>query len=176
MPAYSSFTSLLIYTVPIAVVLLSFATVTVDRVVRKRRQVSRRSANLVGVLPVSSHGNTTSTLATGSSRDGRGLVMVEGRPPPPMGTGNEFRRRRSGMRVRSHKYLVLALLTASVTVCYLPRTAYFVVKMCLPSFGVPAYFEAASILYSCEVLVDPILFTLTLDQLWEALKRLLWHR
>ena len=82
--------------------------------------------------------------------------MLARRPSPPVGTGTEFRRQWSGLRVRSHTYLIMARLVAGVMVCWLPGMAYFVVKRGRPLCGVPAYFEAASNLYSYEFVMDAI--------------------
>ena len=165
MSAYSPLAALLVYTAPIMVVLLSFAVVIVDRVVRNGRQKARRSANVIGILPAVGHTNVGCvTAATISATVGGGALEPF---PSALAAGQEAVWR----PVHSHKYLVLALLTASATVCYMPRTVYILVNMCLPEYGAPTYYEVASILYSCELVVDPILFTLTLDQLREALKR-----
>ena len=162
---YGPLTALLVYTAPIVVVLLSFTVVMVDRVVRNRRKMRQRSANVVGILPGAGHTNAGCvTAATVSFTVGGGAIELF---PPALAAGQKAVRR----PVYSHKYMVLALLTASATVCYMPRTAYVMVNIFLPKFEVPVYYEVTSILYSCELVVDPILFTLTLDQLWQALKR-----
>ncbi|OQV17603.1 hypothetical protein BV898_08372 [Hypsibius exemplaris] len=75
---------------------------------------------------------------------------------------------------RPRKYFFLSLLTACVTVLFLPRTMFIILTL-FPwrsTVWQSEYFMVTSLLYACEIVVDPILFLMTLDRLRKSTRDL----
>ncbi|OWA51906.1 hypothetical protein BV898_16367 [Hypsibius exemplaris] len=142
---YNVTASLLIYTLPVVVVWVAFVVVvlhTIMRIRRRKRALRPRDVPLAGMsldgtrtIPAT---NTTATTAT--------------KEPP-------------GKNPRWRSYTVLTLLTVSVTVCYMPRTIYAGLRLFIPSISDPFFFQVASMLFACQLILDPILLTLTMGKI-----------
>ncbi|OQV18018.1 putative CD109 antigen [Hypsibius exemplaris] len=124
---YSTATNLLIFTLPVLLVPVSFVTVVVAKVVRAHRRPSCPPTNAIAVA----------NLSGGSAA---------ARPN------------------RSNKFLLLTLLTVSVTVCSMPRTIYFLVRQIRPTFSVPIYLAVGNAQPAAHAVVDPILLSLAVDR------------
>ncbi|OQV17560.1 hypothetical protein BV898_08331 [Hypsibius exemplaris] len=77
---------------------------------------------------------------------------------------------------RSHGMMVLAMLTVSVAVCWTPNIMYFTI-LTFRRISPPEEFVVAQhVLFSCQMILDPILFVLGLRSLREGVKRFLFFR
>ncbi|OQV23625.1 hypothetical protein BV898_02368 [Hypsibius exemplaris] len=197
---WSRMVDLLYNFITIACVLLSFALVSV-KLYRQLRERQRRHQGTVQLAsggatasnapagdrthsksPTSrakgdertTHGGIDDgTLATvGEDDHGEDLVATcsrEGQQGPRL----VARLNRSAIR----KYILLTILTCSVAVFYCPALFFYVFYDFIPNFmdqpGVGKLFQAAWMTWPCQLVVDPILFALTLDPLRQAMRRIL---
>ncbi|OWA51905.1 hypothetical protein BV898_16366 [Hypsibius exemplaris] len=67
-------------------------------------------------------------------------------------------------RSRWQGYLVLTILSVSVTVCYGPRVVYATLRLFIPSISHPFFFQVASMLFALQIVLDPILLSLTIGK------------
>ncbi|OWA49810.1 hypothetical protein BV898_14345 [Hypsibius exemplaris] len=72
-------------------------------------------------------------------------------------------------RRKSHRYLLLAMLIASVVVCWTPIDVYYRILMFYPNFYIPEFYQTATILFSFQTALDPIAFTFALDNVRASL-------
>jgi 7 transmembrane receptor (rhodopsin family) len=74
-------------------------------------------------------------------------------------------------RRKSHGYLLLGLLVVSVAVCWTP---YLIFYLLVPFMKIdaPTFYQVATILFSCQTLLDPILFTMAIGSLRDSLRRI----
>ncbi|OWA50875.1 hypothetical protein BV898_15378 [Hypsibius exemplaris] len=142
--------AVVVYITPLLAIVLSFGIVMVGKVVRSRASITRKRS---AVQPRSVASRTGIEEATQNSHPETGAVM-----------GNSSRPRRR----RSFKYIMLTLLTVSFVVCSAPETIYFFLVGFVPNFWIQEWFQVASLLFSCQSLVDPIIFVLTMDKLRTA--------
>ncbi|OQV23104.1 hypothetical protein BV898_03149 [Hypsibius exemplaris] len=77
------------------------------------------------------------------------------------------------VRRRTHGNALLALLTLTVTVCWTPIDVYYALTLFIPGYDVPVYYQVASVLFSLQTILDPIMFTLALSNLRRSLLALL---
>jgi hypothetical protein len=73
-------------------------------------------------------------------------------------------------KTRSHGNLVLGLLVVSVAICWTPDTVYYLI-ITFTNMDAPIYYQVATILFSCQTMLDPILFTVALKSLRQSLRR-----
>ncbi|OQV19854.1 hypothetical protein BV898_06124 [Hypsibius exemplaris] len=73
---------------------------------------------------------------------------------------------------RKGRYIMLATLTVSVTVCWTPSLVYYALVYFRENFWVSTFYQVAIVLFTCQTMLDPVLFILTFNRIWEALKRL----
>ncbi|OWA51973.1 hypothetical protein BV898_16431 [Hypsibius exemplaris] len=78
----------------------------------------------------------------------------------------------SAKRDGSNKFTILALLTISVAMCSLPEMIFFLLVGFVPGFWQPTVFQVTAHLYSCQTILDPILFGLALERLQNSLFKL----
>ncbi|OWA53269.1 hypothetical protein BV898_17703 [Hypsibius exemplaris] len=146
---YAVFLSVVVYTIPILLVLALFLAVTFGqtfRCCREKNTSARLPANNQVASSAATEEGTNTQITKASGANGTKVLL----------------------KAKSRKYLFLSLLTASVVICYLPRTMFaFLSMVTLPNAGawLAVYLRVANLLYACEVLIDPLLFVMTLDKL-----------
>jgi 7 transmembrane receptor (rhodopsin family) len=75
---------------------------------------------------------------------------------------------------KSHGNLVLGLLALSVTICWTPDTVYYIIITFI-DMDAPIYYQVATILFSCQTMLDPILFMVALKSLRQSFRRTFSH-
>ncbi|OQV19859.1 hypothetical protein BV898_06129 [Hypsibius exemplaris] len=140
------------YLLPTVVILLAFPTILGAKILRRMNgaAVGPKSADIsaVGGLPM--------------------VPKVRQRSvPTDQPSVLENARRATG------KYHMLAALTVSVTVCWSPLLIFFSLVHFRPRYWDTTWFQVGTVMYTCQTMLDPVLFTLTFSRVWEALKRLL---
>jgi hypothetical protein len=73
---------------------------------------------------------------------------------------------------KSHGNLVLGLLALTVAVCWTPYTIYYTLVIFI-DIDTPIYYQVATILFSCQTMLDPILFMFALKSLRQSFRRTL---
>ena len=63
------------------------------------------------------------------------------------------------------QYVILMMLTVSVTICYSPRVVYAMFGQVSAAVADPAFALAASMLYSGQLVVDPIILALSQERI-----------
>lgn len=106
-------------------------------------------------------GNTGGTAANGP-------VGISG--PPDQSTQSTMKRRRSPNDT-SHSFMVLALLTCNVFICWTPATVTFIVSTSL-SVQFPTVFQVVLTVYDMVPVLDPILLAVAMKDLRKALYHL----
>ncbi|OWA51020.1 hypothetical protein BV898_15522 [Hypsibius exemplaris] len=142
LPVYSFLVTLIFFTFPVFAILAAFATVFVQKSVRRRRWARKKSAISPAV-------------------NLQGDVRAE--------TEAQIQRQKK----RTRRYRILLFLTGSVTVCYLPRTVSVLIKYFAPDYWNPGVHRITGIVYVFQVVVDPVLFTLTLENVRSVVVRIL---
>ncbi|OWA51130.1 hypothetical protein BV898_15627 [Hypsibius exemplaris] len=81
-------------------------------------------------------------------------------------------------RKKSHNnhLLVLIFLTISVNGCWTPLNVYFTLSLFGKRFEGAAFFRAGNVLFSCQTMLDPILFALALSRIRKELGKCLFSR
>ncbi|OWA50171.1 putative G patch domain and KOW motifs-containing protein [Hypsibius exemplaris] len=167
---WSNVTDIVLYITPLCVVLISFPIVMVNKGLRARtrpgRLTHRQRANVVLNRGIA-HDITPQTAGKVRS-DGQLDTAGSVRPLPnmsgPSGNAQGISGGHRGQKM-TNKYLLLALLTGSVAVFMVPYMVYFLLMGFVDSFWNQTYFQVAGMLYTCQTVVDPIVFVLTLDKL-----------
>ncbi|OWA51904.1 hypothetical protein BV898_16365 [Hypsibius exemplaris] len=139
--AYNVTAALLFYTLPVVVVWVAFIVVVGHKVAKVRRKHLHR------VRPVKESADDKATNRPTTQQ--RGLDAEE---------------RQRVKRSRWQSFLVLILLTVSVTVCYGPRIIYAALRLFIPSISHPLFFQVASMLFAWQIVLDPILLSLTIGK------------
>ncbi|OQV17957.1 hypothetical protein BV898_07900 [Hypsibius exemplaris] len=153
MPAYNAFLDVAVFTLPVLLVIASFVVVSVYKFVLARRHHSIRR-------------NQVSVLRKQSQTVQRGNSELDG-PPSDVSIVKVT------LQTRQRKYMVLALLTASVVIFCLPSTIFFGLVVWIPGFWGHDFYVVSTVLVPVQLMLDPILFTLTLDKLQTAVGRVL---
>jgi hypothetical protein len=162
-------TQLLIYDLPLAVMLMAFPVIYFSRVIRRRSM--RRNNAIVPTVASQSHevskpGSTmrsrVGALAGAQQQGASGSNAVA----PASNTIAPVKKVKT-----SHGYLVLALLTISVSICWTPSLVFYTVLTFIDIFD-PTYYIVVTILFSCQTMLDPLLFTMALPSLRESLSHL----
>ncbi|OWA50865.1 hypothetical protein BV898_15368 [Hypsibius exemplaris] len=136
--AWAKTNNLVVFALPVLLVIVSFPVVMVVRIRRQRQRDRERAHQLV------SNHNTSSTQAS---------VFVVVQPAP--------------VRRSSDKFIVLAVLTVSVAVFYVPQVVVYLLGDFAGLFGQNAMF------YTCQTLIDPVLLTLAIEPLRLSVLRVL---
>ncbi|OWA51980.1 hypothetical protein BV898_16437 [Hypsibius exemplaris] len=190
---WSNVTDIVVYILPLCVVFLSFPIVVISKALRSSKlqrgrsrldshdaQHPQKSAGaLLGLEP--EHPAVTSFMNAAFKDDARS-GHVEGNPARRQSkalaiTGKDSSRCFAGICASwSSKYIILALLTISVAVCSAPMMAYFLLVGLVPGYWDQAYLQLAALLFSCQTVLDPVLFLLALERLRKSLLCLLTCR
>ncbi|OQV25519.1 hypothetical protein BV898_00459 [Hypsibius exemplaris] len=81
----------------------------------------------------------------------------------------------AGIKARTRKlrgFLLLLLLTSSVTICWLPIDVYYTMNSQIEDFKDELFFQVAETLFSLQTTVDPLIFMFSMKNLRVALRRL----
>ena len=182
-PVWHIFTQLLIFDLPEITMVLAFPIIHFTRLLRRRKTLLPVNDD---ILPVAGSQGTEQTGASNRRRSSalRGTQVA---PPGVAGsgfnqalskyrnslgvppTGQGFGRDRRARLFHSKGYVVLMLLTVSVTVCWTP-IAMFYNLITFMTFGSPMLYEVGTMLFMCQTMLDPIIFTLALKKLRRALR------
>ncbi|OWA53215.1 hypothetical protein BV898_17648 [Hypsibius exemplaris] len=76
---------------------------------------------------------------------------------------------------RFRGYVLLLLMTITIAACWTPMEVYYVLSDIDSSFSAPIFFEVASVLFSCQAALDPLLFTLALRNIRREIRSILLH-
>jgi len=163
---YNRVAQLLFYNCPHLVMILALPVVYFARRRRRLLRMSRISANLTKKVTVSADhhlaANSTRLRNRGDNESvsqGRGQLsnhVVAHLSSPVV----------SISVARSHGYILLVLLTVSVTICWTPIDALYTLKSEIADFKAPqSYYQLAVVLFSFQTTVDPIIFTLAVKSL-----------
>ncbi|OWA51908.1 hypothetical protein BV898_16369 [Hypsibius exemplaris] len=136
--AYTVAGPLVLSSLPMAVVWVAFVVVTAKRIACRR------------------HGNGIRDMRPSRTN----IVSANVHTIPPAHSENGRLRKRQWRST-----LLLAILTISITVCYGPRTVFLVLKLFWPSTASTSFFQVANMLFACQIVLDPILLTLTMGKL-----------
>jgi hypothetical protein len=81
-------------------------------------------------------------------------------------------RKNEGVKRKSNSFLILTLLTGSITVCWTPVLVYFTIQLFNLTFSMPEFYQVATMLFSLETVADPIFFTLAMPGWRKSLSKL----
>ncbi|OQV17646.1 hypothetical protein BV898_08270 [Hypsibius exemplaris] len=149
-------TVLLIYDLPLVVMILAFPIIQCARTLR--RNVANRK-NVVApnsdthLVRVSDGAKMNSKIGANSSAPAEPIVSVK------------------RVKQNSNGYLVLAFLTISATICWAPINIYYVMIIYFEITPPLVFHQVATILFSCQCVLDPVLFTLALSSIKNSLRR-----
>ncbi|OQV12711.1 hypothetical protein BV898_13032 [Hypsibius exemplaris] len=157
---YDTVAQLLFFHFPHLVMLIALAIVT--RAKWKKHRARRIRNNVVvpsGLrrLPLSNVNGPSSNHTSADRTAGSQRPIASLRPNP---------------KRESHGYRLLVLLTVSVTVCWTPIDIYFTLAGQLNNFDMPIFYQVSAVLFSFQTTMDPIIFTLAVKTLREALRNL----
>ena len=77
-----------------------------------------------------------------------------------------------GQKDHACRCSLLTVLTISITVCWTPIEVYYALGLIMTDFDVGLYYEGATMLFSFQATLDPILFTLSLKSVRLAFRGL----
>jgi hypothetical protein len=184
-PTFNLVSSLVIFDWPEVLILLAFPIIHFTR--KLRRKAAKRANN---VAPSNMHSvtyfreqyagfsqersqvkdRTAKTdirdlqCASGSGADH--IVDAVGRKPYQVPVKSMEMKTKS----KSRGNIVLCLLVVSVAICWTPGTIYYLLVTFI-NIDEPIYYQVATILFSCQTMLDPILFTIALTSLRQSLRR-----
>ncbi|OWA51915.1 hypothetical protein BV898_16375 [Hypsibius exemplaris] len=151
-PVYSAVSVIVLFMLPIVTLWLAFFVVFFNKLTRASRfgglggQVRQSNKVAVAVLKVDDPITSPASVLAPS----HGLVSGV----------NAAAARRS----HANAYIVLSLLTLSITACCGPRIMFSVLRAFIPSLPATLVFvQVTIVLSSCPIVLDPILFMLTLE-------------
>ncbi|OWA50863.1 hypothetical protein BV898_15366 [Hypsibius exemplaris] len=135
--AWAKANDLVVFALPVLFVIVSFPVVVLLRIKRQRQRDRERAQQLISMH----------ALSTPAS------VFAVVQPAP--------------VRRSSDKFIVLAVLTVSVAVFYVPQVVVYLLGDFAGLFGQNAMF------YTCQTLIDPVLLTLAIEPLRLSVLRVL---
>ncbi|OWA51983.1 hypothetical protein BV898_16440 [Hypsibius exemplaris] len=147
--AWANVADIVMFIVPLCGIVLSFPVVMASKAHRDRK---RRTApqRLSDRSTAANQGHVIPTEGTDGCPRSQTRIVI----------GNDTRQRKA-----SNKYLVFTAMTASVIVCSAPDLIYYLLVGFVPKFWNHTFYQVAGLVYSCETVVDPILFVVALDKL-----------
>ncbi|OWA51913.1 hypothetical protein BV898_16373 [Hypsibius exemplaris] len=151
-PVYSAVSAIVVFMLPIVTLWLAFFVVFLHKLTRASRfgghrgQARKSNKVAVAVLKVDDPINLPALGVPSSHRVPYGVNVT------------------AAKRSHGNAYVVLSLLTLSVTACCGPRIMFSVLRAFIPSLpATPAFLQVTIVLFSCPIVLDPILFMLNLE-------------
>jgi hypothetical protein len=164
---YNKVIQIIIWMPPPVGLLVTFIIIHLTRLIRRRRAADRRNA----VIPMGRRLQVEQLLPTASNL----LTSTQLQPPQSdkktLPESEAPQNRVPIVRQKSHGHLVLILLTISTTICWFPLFIYYVVLAFSGIFLPDLCYQIFTILASCQVMLDPLLFTFALKSLRDSLCR-----
>ncbi|OWA51155.1 hypothetical protein BV898_15649 [Hypsibius exemplaris] len=173
--------TIVVYILPVCVVLSSFPVVVACKALRSERK--RRRSSRLGSDDLYVHKSVSHLLGQPMDRRITAPSLIVGYNKQVRERQSDVSRKQSKDPVIassravcgcwSSKYIILALLTISVAICSAPDMLYFLLVGIIPGFWNQTYLQLATLLFSCQTVLDPILFVLALERLRKSLLRMI---
>ncbi|OQV17642.1 hypothetical protein BV898_08266 [Hypsibius exemplaris] len=155
-PIMKKVTVLLIYDLPLVVMILAFPIIQCAKTLR------RNVANRKNV--VAPNGDTHLVrVSDGIKMNSKMGANIEAPAKPAILVKR--------VKQNSNGYLVLVFLTISAIICWAPINSYHIMIIYFEITPPLVFHQVATILFSCQCVLDPVLFTLALSSIKNSLRR-----